>query len=54
MSILGYVTNIIDDGKETEHNNDFAPLYDVLNNAMLKLFKDKQEIYIVHPIALYY
>jgi len=54
MSILGYVTNIIDDENRAEYNNDFAPLYNILNNAMLSFFKNKQKIYIVHPIALYY
>lgn len=54
ISVLGYITNIISEELKATHNNDFAPLYDMLNGVMLKLFKNKREVYIVHPIALYY
>ena len=54
ISVFGYVTNIISGELKAIHNNDFAPLYDTLNSVMLGLFKNKQEVYIVHPIALYY
>ena len=54
MSILGYVTNAIDSNEEKEHFNDFAPLYDSINKMMLGLFKGKDKVYIVHPIALFY
>ena len=54
ISIFGYITNIIYKEPKNVHRNDFAPLYDVLNSVMLSLFRDKQEAYIVHPIALYY
>lgn len=54
ISVLGYVTNIIDSKEEKKHLNDFAPLYDTVNKIMLSLFKEKEKIFIVHPIALYY
>ena len=54
VSILGYVTNIVQENEETPHNNDFAPLYDAINKIMLNMFKNKTKIYIVHPIALFY
>ena len=54
VSILGYVTNVITEEIEEEHNNDIAPLFNMLNIVMLKLFKNKNKIFIVHPIALYY
>jgi hypothetical protein len=53
ISIMGYVTNIIDNGKEATKNNKIASLYEMINKAMLGLFNDKQKVYIVHPIALY-
>ena len=54
ISIFGYITNIIDSKEEKKHWNDFAPLYDAVNKIMLSLFKEKEKIFIVHPIALYY
>lgn len=54
ISVFGYVTNIIDSKEEKKHLNDFAPLYDTVNKIMLSLFKEKEKIFIVHPIALYY
>ena len=54
ISIFGYITNIIDSKEEEKHWNDFAPLYDAVNKIMLSLFKEKEKIFIVHPIALYY
>jgi hypothetical protein len=54
ISVFGYVTNIIDGKEEKKHLNDFAPLYDAVNKLMLSLFNEKEKIFIVHPIALYY
>ena len=54
MSIFGYITNIIDSTEEKTHLNDFAPLYDSVNKIMLTMFKNKERIYILHPIAMYY
>lgn len=39
ISVLGYVTNIIDSKEEKKHLNDFAPLYDTVNKIMLSLLK---------------
>lgn len=54
MNILGYVTNIVSSDKVPERNNDFASFYDVLNQIMIGLFKDKTKIFIVHPVAVFY
>ncbi len=54
MSIFGYVTNIVSAGKTPIRNNDFAPLYDAVNQIMLQIFKNQDKIYIVHPVALFY
>jgi hypothetical protein len=54
LSVFGYVTNIIDSKVEKSHVNDYSPLYDTVNKIMLSLFKNKERIFIVHPIALYY
>lgn len=54
MSIFGYVTNIVSAGEAPVRNNDFAPLYDAVNQIMLQIFKNQDKIYIVHPVALFY
>lgn len=54
MSVFGYITNIIDSKEKKMHLNDFSPLYDSVNKIMLTLFKNKEKIYIIHPIAMYY
>ena len=54
MSIFGYVTNIIDGKEQRIPLNDFSPLYDTVNKVMLSLFKGKEKVFIIHPIALYY
>lgn len=54
ISIMGYVTNIITNTEKTHPNNSFAPLYDAVNKILLNIFNDQNEIYIIHPIALFY
>ena len=54
MTMFGYVTNIVSAGEAPERNNDFAPLYDAMNQIMLQMFKEQEKIYIVHPVALFY
>lgn len=54
VSVFGYVTNIIDENEQKTHFNDFAPLYDTINKIMLNLFKDKEKIFIIHPVAIFY
>ncbi|MCL1882677.1 MAG: hypothetical protein FWF81_02860 [Defluviitaleaceae bacterium] len=54
MSITGYITNVIINDTEKEYSNDIAPLFNMLNMAMMTLFKNKDKVFIVHPIALYY
>lgn len=54
VSMFGYVTNIVCADETPIRDNDFAPLYDTINQIMLSMFKDKNKIYIVHPVALFY
>ena len=54
MSIFGYVTNVVSEGNSPIRNNDFAPLYDTINQIMLNIFKNQNKVYIVHPVAIYY
>lgn len=54
MSIMGYVTNVVTNEEKQTPNNNFAPLYDTINQIMLSIFNGKDKIYIVHPIALFY
>lgn len=54
MSVFGYVTNIVSSEETPARNNDFAPLYDAVNQIMLHIFKGQDKIYIVHPVALFY
>ena len=56
ISILGYVTNIVSSAQSNNKTvkNDFDGFYSTLNQVMLNLFKEKEHIYIIHPIALFY
>lgn len=54
ISIFGYVTNIVSSDETPERNNDFASLYDTINQIMINMFKEQKKIYIVHPVALFY
>ena len=54
VSIFGYVTNIVSATETPVRNNDFAPLYDTVNQIMLSIFKGQDKIYVVHPVAVFY
>lgn len=56
MTVFGCVTNIItSDLNRTVHpNNSFADYYATINRVMLSLFKEKDTVYILNPIAIYY
>ena len=54
MSIFGYITNIIDSTEQKEYSNRFASLYDAMNQTMFNIFRDKERIYIMHPVTMYY
>lgn len=54
ISIFGYVTNIVSSDVTPVRNNDFAPLYDAINQIMISMFKKQKKIYVVHPVALFY
>lgn len=54
ISIFGYITNIISSEDVPTQTNDFAKFYSTINQVMLSLFKGKDKIYILHPVALFY
>lgn len=54
ISVFGYVTNIIYPDNPPIRSNNFAPIYDTINQIMVKIFEDQKVIYIIHPIALFY
>ena len=61
LSLLGYITNIIepsneqaDESDREEESNPFRNIYSSLNQVMLGLFGKNEKVYIVHPIAIYY
>lgn len=54
ISIFGYITNIISSEAVPPQSNDFAGFYSTINQIMLNLFKGKDKIYILHPVALFY
>lgn len=53
MTMLGYLTNIVNNNNEQNDENIFRTLPSLINNYMLLFFR-KSEIKIVHPIAIYY
>lgn len=56
ISILGYITNVISSNTKdgVTSNNVFSGFYSTLNQTMLSLFNNKDCIFILHPIALFY
>lgn len=55
IEIIGYVTNLINENNEfIENNNAFAEIYKFVNQVLLKLYTGKTEIYVIHPLAMYY
>lgn len=55
MSVLGYVTNIIHKNEDTNKaDNDFLSYYKTMNQVMFSMFKKEEEIFILHPIAMFY
>ncbi len=55
IEIIGYVTNIISENNELiDNNNAFAEMYKFVNQVLLKLYTERTEIYVIHPLAMYY
>lgn len=54
ISIFGYVTNIISAEDVPPQVNDFAGIYTTINQVMLSLFKERNKIFIIHPVTLFY
>lgn len=53
MTMLGYLTNIVNNMSSYNENNAFATFPTLINSFMLSFF-NKNEIKIIHPIAIYY
>ena len=53
MTMLGYLTNIVNNKIDDDNDNVFKSFPIIINSFMLSFFK-KNEIKIVHPIAIYY
>ena len=54
ISVFGYVTNIVTTDETSKKDNDFVEVYDTVNKVMISMFKNKDKIYVVHPVALFY
>jgi hypothetical protein len=54
ISLFGFVTNIVSRDISDEYDNVFSSMYKTVNSIMLDIFKEKDTIYIVHPIAVFY
>lgn len=55
IEIIGYVTNIISENNELiENDNAFSEMYKFVNQVLLKLYINKEKIYVIHPLAMYY
>ena len=55
IEIVGYVTNIISENNELiENDNAFSEMYKFVNQVLLKLYINKEKIYVIHPLAMYY
>lgn len=53
MTMLGYLTNIVNNDATQDNSNIFRTFPAVINTFMLGFF-NKTEIKIIHPIAIYY
>ena len=53
MSMLGYLTNIVNNDVTQDDNNVFRTFPALINTFMLGFF-NKTEIKIIHPVAIYY
>lgn len=53
MTMLGYLTNIVNSGFAQTDENIFRTFPSIINTFMLGFF-NKSEIKIIHPVAIYY
>ncbi|MDO4508001.1 MAG: hypothetical protein Q4B65_01260 [Candidatus Saccharibacteria bacterium] len=58
MHLVGYVTNIVkktnEEDTKKQDNNPLSTLYETANQVLVGLFNEADEVYIVHPLAIYY
>lgn len=56
FTFIGYITNVINnEGAEPNIDNIFTTLQTVINQALFMVLpSDKKQLYILHPIALYF
>ena len=53
MTLLGHLTNIVNNDVNSDESNIFSTFPSIINTFMLTFF-NKNQIKIVHPIAIYY
>ena len=53
MTMLGYLTNIVNNNLTQDDSNVFRTFPTLINVFMLNFF-NKTEIKIIHPVAIYY
>lgn len=55
IQIVGYVTNIINNNSEEKNQlNVFSEMYKMVNQVLMSLYTDTENIYVIHPLAMYY
>ena len=55
IQIVGYVTNIINNNSEEKNQlNVFSEMYKMVNQVLMSLYTDTANIYVIHPLAMYY
>lgn len=55
ITCVGYITNVIGETKECDANNIFSQLQDMVNKALVSILPTREkDLFVVHPIALYY
>lgn len=55
IQIVGYVTNIINNNSEEKNQlNVFSEMYKMVNQVLMSLYTDTTDIYVIHPLAMYY
>lgn len=55
IEIVGYVTNTINSNVNTNNPvNAFSDIYKFVNQVLLTLYSSKKEVYVIHPLAMFY
>ena len=55
ITCVGYITNVIGETSTSSSDNVFTQLQDMVNQALVSLLPTKEkDLFVVHPIAIYY